>query len=87
LVAIAADETFYVLRFNRAAYQEAAAAGTVDPNEGVEGAFEIVAEVSDKYHLRRLLLTTVYGQLNGWEMYAFTRPRTDCSILSESRLM
>jgi coatomer subunit beta' len=48
LVAIAADETFYVLRFNRAAYQEAAAAGTVDPNEGVEDAFEIVAEVSDK---------------------------------------
>lgn len=48
LVAIATDETFYVLRFNRAAYLEAVNAGTVDPNEGVEDAFEVVADIIEK---------------------------------------
>jgi coatomer subunit beta' len=49
LLAIATDETFYVLRYNRAAHLEAVNAGTADPNEGVEDAFEVVAELSEKY--------------------------------------
>jgi len=47
LVGIATDDQFYVLRFNRAAYQEAVAAGTVDPNEGVEDAFEIITDLNE----------------------------------------
>lgn len=38
-----------MLRFNRGAYLEAVSAGTADPNEGVEDAFEVVAELSEKY--------------------------------------
>jgi coatomer subunit beta' len=49
LVSIATDETFYVLRFDRSAYLESLNAGTADPNEGVEDAFEVVAELSEKY--------------------------------------
>lgn len=52
-MAIATDDQFYVLRFNRAAYQEAVAAGTVDPNEGVEDAFEVVADLAEKYSPRQ----------------------------------
>ena len=47
LVAIAAEDTFYVLRFNREAY-EAKIAETADiTDEGVEEAFEVIAEVSE----------------------------------------
>jgi coatomer subunit beta' len=49
LVAIATDETFYVLRYNRAAHFASINAGKADPNEGVEDAFELVAELSEKY--------------------------------------
>jgi coatomer subunit beta' len=49
LVAIATDVTFYVLRFDRTAYLEAVNAGTTDPNEGIETAFEVVANLSEKY--------------------------------------
>lgn len=45
------DETFYVLRYNHASYLEAVSAGTVDPNEGVEDAFEVIADLSEKYFL------------------------------------
>jgi len=38
-----------VLSFNRSAYLEVVSAGTADPNEGVEDAFEVVAELSEKY--------------------------------------
>lgn len=47
LVAIAAEDTFYVLRFNREAY-EAKIAETADiTDEGVEEAFEVITEVSE----------------------------------------
>lgn len=48
LVGLATEETFYVLRFNRSAYLESVNAGTADPNEGVEDAFEVVAELNEK---------------------------------------
>ena len=47
-MAIATEETFYVLRFNRDAYLESVAAGTADPNEGVQDAFQVVAELNEK---------------------------------------
>jgi coatomer subunit beta' len=48
LVAIASGESFYILRFNRDAYIAKVDAGADLGDEGVEEAFEIVTEVSEK---------------------------------------
>ena len=47
LVAIMAEDSYYVLRFDRDAYQSRVDAGEVLGDEGVEEAFELVAEVSE----------------------------------------
>ncbi|KAF9554871.1 coatomer protein [Agrocybe pediades] len=47
LVAIASDDSFYVLRFDRDAYNERIEEGAEITDEGVEEAFEVVAEISD----------------------------------------
>lgn len=49
LLAITTEENFYVLRFNRSAYMEAVASGTTDPNEGVEDAFDVVVDISERH--------------------------------------
>ncbi|KIW06041.1 uncharacterized protein PV09_03217 [Verruconis gallopava] len=46
LVALATEESVYVLRFDRAAFEEAVAAGQVE-DDGVEAAFEVVTDVSE----------------------------------------
>lgn len=46
LVAIIADDLFYVLSFNREAYNAALESGVDLGDEGVEEAFDVVAEVS-----------------------------------------
>jgi coatomer subunit beta' len=43
LVALACDDTFYVLRFDRAAYEQAVANGEVE-EDGVESAFEVITD-------------------------------------------
>lgn len=48
LVAIAAEDSFYVLRFDRDAYNAKLEECTEITDEGVEEAFEVVADVSDK---------------------------------------
>eukprot|EP00775_Hariotina_reticulata_P003983 gene3983-4236_t len=48
LVAIAGDSSFYVLQFNRAAVDAAFAAGGQVDEDGIEDAFELVAEVPEK---------------------------------------
>jgi len=48
LVAIAANESFYILRFDRDAYTAKVEAGADLGDEGVEEAFEIVTEVPEK---------------------------------------
>ncbi len=48
LVAIATDESLYVLRFDRDAYTAKVEAGADLGDEGVEEAFEIVTEVPEK---------------------------------------
>ena len=48
MVAIASEESFYVLRFDRDAYNEKLESGADVGDEGVEEAFELVAEISDK---------------------------------------
>ena len=47
LVAISSEDTLYILRFDRGAYDVRADAGEALGDEGVEEAFELVAEVSE----------------------------------------
>ena len=49
LVAIASEESFYVLRFDRDAYNAKLESGADLGDEGVEEAFDLVAEISDKW--------------------------------------
>ncbi|KAF4122975.1 coatomer subunit beta' [Geosmithia morbida] len=46
LVAIACEDTFYVLRFSRENYVEAVQAGQVE-EDGVESAFEVITDISE----------------------------------------
>lgn len=47
-VSIASEESFYILRFNRDAYETKVEAGADLGDEGVEEAFEIATEVPEK---------------------------------------
>lgn len=47
LVAIASEDSFYLLRFDRAAYDAALESGVEITDEGVEEAFELVAEIPE----------------------------------------
>lgn len=49
LVAITGEDTVYVLRFDRDAYNARVDSGATVGDEGVEEAFELVAEVSEAY--------------------------------------
>ncbi|KAH8880251.1 putative coatomer subunit beta [Thozetella sp. PMI_491] len=46
LVALASEDTFYVLRFNRDAYVAAVQSGGVE-DDGVEAAFEVITDISE----------------------------------------
>lgn len=48
LVAIACEDTFYVLRFSRENYVEAVQSGQVE-EDGVEAAFEVITDISESY--------------------------------------
>jgi coatomer subunit beta' len=47
LVAIVAEDSFYILRFDRDAYTAKLEEGIEITDEGVEEAFDVVAEVPD----------------------------------------
>lgn len=49
LVALACDDSFYVLRFSREAYVEAFQNGEVDEEDGVEAAFEVITDIAERY--------------------------------------
>ena len=49
LVAITAEDSFYILRFDRDAYNAKVEEGAEITDEGVEEAFEVVTEVSEGY--------------------------------------
>jgi coatomer subunit beta' len=51
LVAITTEDSFYVLRFDRDAYNAEIERGTEITDEGVEEAFDVVSEVSEKWVL------------------------------------
>lgn len=48
LVAIAAEDSFFILRFDRDAYNAKLEEGAEIGDEGVEEAFEVIGEVSEK---------------------------------------
>lgn len=48
LVVLACDSSFYVLRYNKELVAQAFAAGTNTPEEGVDGAFDLLHEISEK---------------------------------------
>ena len=48
LVAIACDDTFYVLRFSRENFVEAVQNGDVE-EDGVEAAFEVITDISERF--------------------------------------
>lgn len=49
LVAIISDDSFYILRFDRDAYNEKLEEGAEITDEGVEEAFDVVADVQDGF--------------------------------------
>lgn len=49
MVVITSEDSYYVLRFDRDAYNEKTEAGADLGDEGVEEAFDLVAEISEKY--------------------------------------
>lgn len=46
-MALVADDTFYILRFDRDAYAAALDSGVEVGDEGVEAAFEVMCEITD----------------------------------------
>lgn len=52
MVAISSEDSFYILRYDREAYTSRVDAGENIGDEGVEEAFELVAEISETYVLR-----------------------------------
>lgn len=46
-MAIACEDTFYVLRFSREAYVEAVQEGQVE-EDGVEAAFEVITDINER---------------------------------------
>jgi len=47
LVSIASEDSFYVLRFDQDAYTAKVDEGADTTDEGVEEAFDVIAEISD----------------------------------------
>lgn len=47
-MAVAAEESFYILRFDRDAYNAKLEEGADIGDEGVEEAFEVIAEVPER---------------------------------------
>ncbi|GAA5900352.1 hypothetical protein JCM5296_001406, partial [Sporobolomyces johnsonii] len=69
LVAIAGDDSFYVLRFDRDAYQARLDSGAELDDEGVEEAFELEAEIADAVQTGKwigdcFVYTTAANRLN-----------------------
>ena len=47
-MAICAEDSYYVLRFDRDAYNAKLESGEDIPDEGVEEAFDLIAEIPEK---------------------------------------
>lgn len=53
LVAIVAEDSFYILKFDRSAYDSRLEGAEEITDEGVEEAFDVTAEIPDKSVLNR----------------------------------
>jgi coatomer subunit beta' len=62
LVTLACDDTFYVLRFSRENYIEAAHAGQVD-EDGVEAAFEVITDIAERYANHIIVRRRIFSML------------------------
>lgn len=79
-VVIASEDSFYVLRFNRDAYNAKVEQGVDITDEGVEEAFDIVAEISDSVRTAKwvgdcFIYTTASNRINyfvGTESYTIS---------------
>jgi coatomer subunit beta' len=47
-VALACEDTFYILRFSRENFVEAVQSGQVE-DDGVEAAFEVITDINERY--------------------------------------
>jgi hypothetical protein len=65
LVAITADDSFYILRFDRDAYNAKLEEGADITDEGVEEAFEVIADVSEGY---AFISTYLLNDANGFSI-------------------
>jgi len=66
---LACSDSYYVLQFSREAVTNALAAGKIDPEEGVDGSFELEATMNDKVRTGQwvgdcFLFTNGSGKLN-----------------------
>lgn len=59
-MAITSEDSYYVLRFDRDSYNEKIDTGAELGDEGVEEAFDLVAEISEGY-IARLLNLLIHG--------------------------
>ncbi|KIK57342.1 hypothetical protein GYMLUDRAFT_46217 [Collybiopsis luxurians FD-317 M1] len=90
LVAIIADDSFYILRFDRDAFEEKLAEGVENSDEGVEEAFEVIADVSEPVKTAKwigdcLIYTTASNRLMyfvGNESYSISPLDTPLYLLS-----
>ncbi|KAI0065970.1 coatomer protein [Artomyces pyxidatus] len=89
LVAIAAEDSFYILRFDREAYHAKLEEGVDFGDEGVEEAFEVVAEVPENVKTAQwigdcFIYTNAANRLNyfvGNESYSITNFDRPMSLL------
>ncbi|KAF1775234.1 WD40-repeat-containing domain [Phytophthora cactorum] len=63
LVVLACESSFFVLRYNKELVAQAFAAGTNTPEEGVDGAFDLLHEISEKVGTGRGLNYYVGGEV------------------------
>jgi hypothetical protein len=81
-VAIAAEESFYILRFDREAYNEKLEEGGEITDEGVEEAFDVITEVAERFVNLRLHLdfsewSQVSRRRSGLAIASFSLPQTN----------
>ncbi|EIM88049.1 coatomer protein [Stereum hirsutum FP-91666 SS1] len=89
LVAVAAEESFYILRFDRDAYNAKLEEGADIGDEGVEEAFEVIAEVPESVRTAKwigdcFIYTNAANRLNyfvGNESYSITNFDRPMSLL------
>lgn len=63
LVAIATEDTVYILRFSREAFEQAVSEGNVE-DDGVEEAFEVITDIQEVITSAGKLASPVYSKMN-----------------------